>query len=100
MTPPFHEGSDGTHPNYREAHTEMETWRQALAESIIKPDELGLAYESVLVPDARPLRSQVYEVSGQYYVPVLRDGDTVLTETPDILSYLETKNGQQAARSK
>jgi glutathione S-transferase len=65
-----------------------------------KLDELGLAYESVLVPDARPQRAQVYEVSGQYYVPVLKDGDTVLTETPDILSYLETKNGRKAARSK
>jgi glutathione S-transferase len=65
-----------------------------------KLDELGLAYEGVLVPDARPARSQVYEVSGQYYVPVIKDGDTVLTETPDILSYLETKNGQKAARSK
>jgi mycoredoxin len=64
-----------------------------------KLDELGLAYESVLVPDARPQRSQVYEVSGQYYVPVLKDGDTVLTETPDILSYLETKNGKKAAKS-
>jgi lysine 2,3-aminomutase len=41
MTPPFPEGSDGTHTNHREAHTEMETWRQALAESIIKPEELA-----------------------------------------------------------
>ena len=62
-------------------------------------DDLGLAYESVIVPDARPERGQVHEVSGQYYVPVLKDGDTVLSETRDILSYLETTHGSKAARS-
>ena len=36
------------------------------------------------------MRTQVYEVSGQYYVPVLKDGDTVLTETHDILAHLQT----------
>lgn len=51
--------------------------------------ELGVDYEDVVVPDFRPMRKQVYEVSGQYYVPVLKDGDTVLTETRDILAYLE-----------
>ena len=63
-----------------------------------KLDELGLQYESVIVPDLRPHRTQVYEVSGQYYVPVLKDGDTVLSETRDILSHLETTYGRQAAR--
>jgi len=64
-----------------------------------KLDDLGIAYESVIVPDARPERTQVYEVSGQYYVPVLTDGDKVLSETCDILSYLETTRGSKAARS-
>jgi len=50
--------------------------------------ELGLTYESVIVPDIRPMRTQVYEVSSQYYVPVLQDGDTVLSETHEILSHL------------
>ena len=54
-----------------------------------KLEELAFSYESVIVPDLRPFRKQVYEVSGQYYVPVLVDGDTVLTETPDILAYLD-----------
>lgn len=54
-----------------------------------KLSELGLAYDDVVVPDFRPLRKQVYEVSGQYYVPVLKDGDTVLTETYEILAHLE-----------
>ncbi|WHZ24559.1 MAG: hypothetical protein OJF47_003671 [Nitrospira sp.] len=52
--------------------------------------ELNLSYEEVVVPDFRPLRKQVYTVSGQYYVPVLKDGDTVLTETHDILAHLDT----------
>jgi glutathione S-transferase len=61
-----------------------------------KLDELGVSYESVIVPDSRPQRTEVYEVSGQYYVPVLTDGDHVLSETADILSYLEAKYGQKA----
>lgn len=52
--------------------------------------ELNLSYEDVVVPDFRPMRKQVYEVSGQYYVPVLKDGDTVHTETHDILAHLQT----------
>ncbi|MBM4122413.1 MAG: glutaredoxin [Nitrospira sp.] len=56
--------------------------------------ELGLAYEDVVVPDFRPMRSQVYDVSGQYYVPVLKDGDKVLTETRDILAYLDEQYGK------
>src|SRR5256712_14051728 len=64
-----------------------------------KLEELGVPYESVIVPDLRPFRKQVFEVSGQYYVPVLKDGDKVLSETRDILSYLETTYGRQAARS-
>jgi mycoredoxin len=51
--------------------------------------DLNLAYEGVIVPDFRPFRKQVFDVSGQYYVPVLKDGDTVLTETNEILAHLE-----------
>ncbi|MGQ0811135.1 MAG: glutathione S-transferase N-terminal domain-containing protein [Nitrospiraceae bacterium] len=58
-----------------------------------KLDELGLSYESVVVPDARPMRKQVYDASGQYYVPVLKDGDTILTETWEILDYLDQRHG-------
>ena len=64
-----------------------------------KLEELAVPYESVIVPDMRPLRKKVFEVSGQYYVPVLKDGDKVLSETRDILSYLETTYGSKAARS-
>jgi glutathione S-transferase len=51
--------------------------------------ELNIPYENVVVPDFRPMRTQVHEISGQYYVPVLKDGDAVLTETHEILAYLE-----------
>jgi glutathione S-transferase len=59
-------------------------------------DELGVSYESVIVPDSRPQRSEVFKASGQYYVPVLLDGDKVLSETADIMSYLESTYGQKA----
>lgn len=54
-----------------------------------KLEDLGLEYEEVVVSDFQPMRKQVYEVSGQYYVPVLKDGDTVLTETREILAHLD-----------
>ena len=54
--------------------------------------DLGLTYEDVVVPDNRRMRTQVHEVSGQYYVPVLKDGDLVLTETADILAYLDEQS--------
>ncbi len=75
------------------------TWCHECQIVRMKLDELGVPYESIIVPDLRPHRTQVYDVSGQYYVPVLKDGDTVLSETRDILSYLETTYGRQAARS-
>ncbi len=53
--------------------------------------DLGLPYDAVIVPDSRNMRRQVYDVSGQYYVPVLKDGDLVLTETADILAYLDER---------
>ena len=53
--------------------------------------DLGLAYEDVVVPDVRMFRKQVRAVSGQYYVPVIKDGDLVLTETTDILAYLDER---------
>src|SRR5574341_676778 len=63
-----------------------------------KLDALGLPYEDVVVPDFRPFRKQVFEVSGQYFVPVLKDGDTTLTETGEILAYLDENYGEQSAK--
>jgi glutathione S-transferase len=56
---------------------------------------LKLSYQDIVVPDSRRMRTQVYDVSGQYYVPVLKDDDLILTETEDILNYLDTQYGTQ-----
>ena len=55
--------------------------------------DLGLAYEAIIVPDIRSMRKQVHAISGQYYVPVLKDGELVLTETADMLAYLDEQYG-------
>ena len=60
-----------------------------------KLTNLHIEYEQVIVPDFRPMRKVVQEVSGQYYVPVLKDGDIVLTETDDILDYLDKTYSQK-----
>jgi len=67
---------------------DCEVVRQKLA-------ELQIDVEGVSVPDFRPMRKVVKDVSGQYYVPVLKDGDIVLTETDDILDYLDKTYGQK-----
>ncbi|MBH0187894.1 MAG: hypothetical protein HP494_08785 [Nitrospira sp.] len=64
---------------------DCEVVRQKLA-------DLELPYEDIVVPDSRSMRKQVHQVSGQYYVPVLKDGDLVLTETADILAYLDERH--------
>lgn len=65
---------------------ECEIVRQKLA-------DLAVSYEGIIVPDSRFRRKEVHEVSGQYYVPVIKDGDLVLTETADILTYLDQQYG-------
>ena len=57
--------------------------------------DLHIQYEHIVVPDVRPMRTAVHEVSGQYYVPVLKDGAIVLTETDDILDHLDKTYGQE-----
>ena len=57
--------------------------------------ELHIEYAQVVVPDLRPMRTVVHEVSGQYYVPVLKDGELVLTEADDILNHLDQTYGQE-----
>ena len=58
---------------------------------------LAVPHDSVIVPDVRPFRKQVHQVSGQYFVPVLVDGDKVLTETREILAYLEEHYSQSGS---
>ena len=63
---------------------ECEIVRQKLA-------DLQLPYDEVIVPDFRPQRKEVFAVSGQYFVPVLQDGDVVLSDTHAILAHLDSK---------
>jgi mycoredoxin len=56
-------------------------------------DALNLTYEDVIVPDFRQSRQEVFDASGQYYVPVLKDDGTVLTETREILAHLDRHYG-------
>jgi len=55
-------------------------------------DELGLAYDETLVPDAHKNRTEVEELTGQTGVPVLFDDNAdggFLTDTDEIVSHLE-----------
>jgi glutathione S-transferase len=58
-----------------------------------KLDELGLEYESHMVPRSHSERDEVKRVSGQTGVPVLVDPDNGIEgmpESDDIVEYLET----------
>ena len=61
-----------------------------------KLDELGLEYESHIVPASHAERTEVQEVSGQTGVPVLVDpehGVEGMPESADIVAYLEETYG-------
>jgi glutathione S-transferase len=63
-------------------------------------DELGLAYESHMVPRSHSERTEVEAVSGQTGVPVLVDeehGVGGMPESDDIVEYLEETYGDGAA---
>ena len=54
--------------------------------------DLRIDYELIEVPKERDSRSEVYDVSGQYFVPVLIDGDVVIADDDDkAIEYLRTK---------
>jgi glutathione S-transferase len=59
-------------------------------------DELNLTYEKVPVPRDRSQRQEVFDVSGQWTVPVLVDGDVMLDDEEKILPYLDQKYGSVA----
>ena len=66
------------------------------AKVINKLDELGLEYDSVMVPSSHSDRTEVQEVSGQTGVPVLVDeehGVEGMPESDDIVEYLEETYG-------
>ncbi|MDA8343950.1 MAG: glutathione S-transferase N-terminal domain-containing protein [Thermaerobacter sp.] len=54
-----------------------------------KLSDMEMTYISVCVPRDRSQRETVVRVSGQPSVPVLVDGDVVLSDEQDIIAYLE-----------
>ncbi|MFB6119465.1 glutathione S-transferase N-terminal domain-containing protein [Halosegnis sp.] len=70
------------------------------AKVIEKLDELGLEYESHMVPRSHSERTEVKEVSGQTGVPVLVDEEhdvEGMPESDDIVAYLEETYGDAAS---
>ena len=60
--------------------------------------ELGIIYEKIEVPSEREKRKEVFKLSGQYLVPVLHDGDTILSDEDEIIEYLERVYGKRGQR--
>jgi glutathione S-transferase len=56
--------------------------------------ELGLEFEHVLVPRARPRPDWFLELNPFGGVPAIRDGELVLAESQAILRYLATREGR------
>ncbi len=54
---------------------------------------LGLSYEKEDVSTNPKERSEVYKASGQYFVPVLIDGDLVFDDEEKIINYLDKTYG-------
>lgn len=59
-----------------------------------KLSDLEMTYVAVCVPRDQSRRQNVVDVSGQADVPVLVDGDVVLTDENDIIRHLEQKYGR------
>ena len=54
-------------------------------------DKLGLEYEKIDVPWPHNQRTEVYQISGQFTVPVLVDGEMILDDEYEIIDYLKQK---------
>ena len=52
-------------------------------------EKMAIDYEKIDVPWSHPERMEVYEVSGQTTVPVLVDGDVILSDEYEIIDYLK-----------
>lgn len=52
-------------------------------------EKLKIEYEKIDVPWDHDQRGEVLKVSGQYTVPVLVDGDVVLSDEFEIIEYLK-----------
>jgi len=59
----------------------------AMVRSVL--DRLDIDYEKIDVPWAHHERQNVFEVSGQYMVPVLVDDEVVMSDEYKIIDYLK-----------
>ena len=55
----------------------------------------GVDFEEVRVPQRRAQRMEIQELTGQTWVPVLVDGDEVVTDSHRILEYLRSRGGSR-----
>ncbi len=53
-------------------------------------EKLDLEYEKIDVPWPHHMRKEVKEVSGQSHVPVMVDGEVILSDEYEIIDYLKT----------
>ncbi len=55
-----------------------------------KMTELGISYININVPRSKTERTELFEVSGQYGIPTLVDGDVIIADNDEaIIQYLE-----------
>ncbi len=59
----------------------------AMVRSVLK--QLDIEYETIDVPWSHHERAEVYKISGQNMVPVLADGDLVLSDEYEIINHLK-----------
>jgi glutathione S-transferase len=63
-------------------------------------DKLGVSYRTERVRRRRKLRPEIVELTKQPYVPVLVDGDEVISDSRRILQYLEWRYGEETPASR
>ena len=54
-----------------------------------KLTELGIDYETVNVPASTKRRDELEEIAGTRSIPVLVDGERIITDSGEVISYLE-----------
>ena len=54
-----------------------------------KLTELGIDYETINVPASTKNRDELEEIAGTRSIPVLVDGERVITDSGEAISYLE-----------
>ena len=56
----------------------------------------GHEFEQIRVPQRRSQRLEILELTGQTWVPVLVDGEEVVSDSHRILEYLSSRDGSRA----